>query len=120
MSINQISGGATSIPAVGATVDVGAGNRVNLKSTTQKLTAPVKTELEVSDADLKKSVEMINRMMNANNGVNFNIDQGSGRMVVQVVDRETNTVIRQIPSKEVIEISKDLESKAGLLLRDQA
>ena len=39
------------------------------------------------------------------------VDKGSGRMVIQVVDRETNTVIRQIPSKEIIEISKALEGK---------
>lgn len=120
MSINQISGGATSIPAVGAKVDLGPGNRLNLKSNVEKPNALTRPETEISDADLKKSVDKINRILNANNGVNFNIDQGSGRLVVQVIDRETNTVIRQIPSKEVIEISKDLESKSGLLLRDQA
>jgi flagellar protein FlaG len=74
----------------------------------------------VSDAELKKSVEVINQFLNANNSINLNLDQESGKVLVQIVDKETNTVIRQIPSKEVLEMAKDLDKKNGMLLRDQA
>ena len=74
----------------------------------------------VGDAELKKSVEVINQFLNANNSINLNLDQESGKVLVQIVDKETNTVIRQIPSKEVLEMAKDLDKKNGMLLRDQA
>ena len=63
------------------------------------------TNKEPSEAK-SKTVEQLNQIMNANNDVNFKIDKGSGRMVIQVVDRETNTVIRQIPSKRLLRFRK--------------
>lgn len=50
----------------------------------------------------------------------FSIDDESGRTVVKVMDTETNEVIRQMPSEEVLAISKALDKLKGLLLRQQA
>lgn len=57
---------------------------------------------------------------NANNSVNFNLDHDSGRVIVRIVDKETNALIRQIPTQEVVELAKALDSKNGMLLKDQA
>jgi flagellar protein FlaG len=50
----------------------------------------------------------------------FNVDQTSGRTIVRVVDQETNQLIRQIPSEEMVELARVLERLAGLLLNDRA
>jgi len=50
----------------------------------------------------------------------FSVDEASGRAVVRVVDTETQQVIRQIPSKEMLEISRALERLQGLLLNGRA
>lgn len=39
--------------------------------------------------------------------------------VVQVVDRETKEVIRQIPSEEAIRIAKAIDTFRGLLIREE-
>lgn len=50
----------------------------------------------------------------------FSLDKDSGKTVVKVMDTETNEVIRQIPSEEVLAISKAVDKLKGLLLKQQA
>jgi flagellar protein FlaG len=52
--------------------------------------------------------------------LDFSIDEGTGKTVVRVVDRESGTVIRQMPSKELLEIAKMLDRLQGLLVRNSA
>jgi len=49
----------------------------------------------------------------------FSIDEGTGRTVVKVVDPETQQVIQQIPSEQLLEIAKSLESSTGLLVKQK-
>ena len=50
----------------------------------------------------------------------FSVDGDSGRMVIKVVDSQTEEVIRQIPKEEVLEIARSLEKTEGLLFRAKA
>lgn len=50
----------------------------------------------------------------------FSIDKDSGSTIVKVVDTESKKVIRQIPSEEVLAISKALDKLQGLLVKQQA
>ncbi|TXI96996.1 MAG: flagellar protein FlaG [Burkholderiaceae bacterium] len=133
MNINQVTGNLLPTPAPAANVEARPVSQANPSSSSLASVNESKrstennsriSNKELSEAEVRKTVEQLNQqlsqVMNANNDVNFKVDKGSGRMVIQVVDRETNTVIRQIPSKEIIEISKALEGKTGVLLKDQA
>jgi flagellar protein FlaG len=55
----------------------------------------------------------------------FIVDEGSGRSIVQVFDSESGELIRQIPSEEVLAVSRAIDFVArdqstGILVRDQA
>jgi len=50
----------------------------------------------------------------------FSIDDETGITVVKLIDTETHTVLRQIPTEEVMEISKALDKLQGLLVRNKA
>lgn len=54
----------------------------------------------------------------------FSVDEESGKTIVRVLDSETGDIIRQIPSDELLAISKaiaeNMESLSGLLLDNQA
>lgn len=50
----------------------------------------------------------------------FSIDEDTGRTVVKVVDKTTDEVIRQIPSEEILAISKALDKLQGVLLQQKA
>jgi flagellar protein FlaG len=72
---------------------------------------------------VKKAVDDINASLAANgNGQNvaFAVDPSSKRVVIQVIDQQTNKVIRQIPSEEIIQMSLSLGTKLGQVINQQA
>ena len=52
--------------------------------------------------------------------VQFTVDDESGIRVIKVVDPETKEVIRQMPSKEAVEIAKALGKLQGMLIKQTA
>ena len=75
---------------------------------------PAHTELGNVVADLNKVAQA-----NAQ-GVRFSVDEESGRTVVKVVDTQTDTVLRQIPSMEALKLWRSIEQMQGVMLRDKA
>jgi flagellar protein FlaG len=51
-----------------------------------------------------------------NKGVRVKIDESSHRVITQIVDRDTDEVIRQIPPDELLEVSRRLRAFVGTLL----
>jgi flagellar protein FlaG len=50
----------------------------------------------------------------------FTVDKESGETVIKVVDKQTDEVIRQIPSQEFMELRKRLQDSAGVIFQDSA
>lgn len=74
-------------------------------------------------AQVKQAVDNINASLNANGNsqnVQFAVDPNSKRVVVQVIDQQTDKVIRQIPSEEIIQMSMTLGQKLGQVINQQA
>lgn len=70
---------------------------------------------------VEQAVKDINDFFqNVNRTLEFNVDQDSGRMVVQIKDSETKKVIRQIPPEYVIKMAKQLGEVKGLLFEEKA
>ena len=59
-----------------------------------ELPAPASTDLETLTAKLNLASETIGR------DLRFQVDMESGRSVIQVLDRETGEIIRQIPPEK--------------------
>ncbi|WP_234483586.1 flagellar protein FlaG [Noviherbaspirillum pedocola] len=76
---------------------------------------------EAQKKELKGSVDAINTFLKTfSNNIEFSIDADSGRTVVKLVDTETNTVLRQYPTKEALALAKDIENLQGHLLKTEA
>lgn len=72
-------------------------------------------------ADVVDAVNLINKFVETSSqGIQFSLDDSSGKTVVKIVDVETNTVLRQIPSAEAISIAQSLDKLQGLLIREKA
>lgn len=72
-------------------------------------------------AHLEDAVSAINAFLKpVSNNLEFSIDEGSGRTVVKLVDTETNTVLRQYPTKEALAIAKNIDRFQGLLINTEA
>lgn len=69
---------------------------------------------------VKKAAEEINRVMKRfDNNIQFSVDENN-KTNVKVVDTQTNEVIRQLPSKEMVAIAQALDKFQGLLIKIKA
>jgi flagellar protein FlaG len=76
---------------------------------------------ESQQKELKESVSAINTFLKTfSNNIQFSIDDDTGRTVVKLVDTETNTVLRQYPTKEALALARDIENFQGQLLKTEA
>jgi flagellar protein FlaG len=78
---------------------------------------------EPSLQQLQSAVGAINRVMQASGqNLEFSVDPGTKKAVVQMVDSQSGEVIRQIPSKEALAIAQSIDEflQRGLLLRQKA
>lgn len=83
--------------------------------------APQEDALAVGDGNdtisLEQAVEHINSyIQNIQRDIQFTMDDFSGRTVIKVVDSQTDTVIRQIPSETILKLAENLH-KYGQLLK---
>jgi flagellar protein FlaG len=124
---NAAQPGATAPPAPDPTVGAGVPASPTVAPTTAptaQTVAPVQPQPTMDQ--VTQAVQKINAAMAAQaQGIEFSIDPDSHRIVVNIVDQQTNQVIRQIPSKEALAISDSLEQTQGgptqgLLLKQQA
>jgi len=74
-----------------------------------------------SAGELQKALEEVEKAVAPMaQSLQFSLDKDSGKTVVKVMDTDTNEVIRQIPSEEVLAISKAVDKLKGLLIKQQA
>jgi flagellar protein FlaG len=71
----------------------------------------------VSQQRLSEALESINKAMREQSAnLEFSVDGESDRTIVRVVDLETKEVIRQVPTKEALEIAKAIDRMQSLLV----
>ncbi|MBI3344680.1 MAG: flagellar protein FlaG [Gammaproteobacteria bacterium] len=75
----------------------------------------------VRTTEIGKAVSAINSYIQTlRRDLHFTIDEETDRTIIRVVDSETQEVIRQIPSEEVLALARSLEKSQGIILRAQA
>jgi flagellar protein FlaG len=75
-----------------------------------------------SPAQVKAAVALANQQLDqTNRELTFVFDDKLGRMLVKIVDKRTNTVVRQVPSEEMLAMARALETRTqGVLLKSKA
>jgi len=70
---------------------------------------------------VKQVARQINDFLKSSSaGVEFSVDGDSNQVVVRIVDSQTREVIRQMPTEEMIAISKVMDQLTGLLIKQKA
>jgi len=86
--------------------------RVPPKATSQTAAESVEASVE----RLQKAAEQLNELMqNGQRRLNFSVDQNSDQVIVRVVDKVSQEVIRQIPGPEAIKIAENLDQMMGVI-----
>lgn len=98
-----------------------ANTSVVVSKASVNLTSDAKQTAVVNEEELKKSVDTINKYLKSfNNSMEFSVDKDSGQIVVKLIDTETQSVIKQTPSKEALEIAQDLKKAQGMFIHTKA
>lgn len=79
--------------------------------------APVAKTKDVQPEELLSQIKELTE--NGVYSVRFENDSESNKLVVKVVDRETDEVIRQIPSEELLNLTKRIDDLRGNLVHTQ-
>lgn len=97
-----------------------------IKNRDSQNTEKIKKEEEkvASSDDIKKqdvdTQEAMDKIVSSakifNKEIQLELERDLGIMVVKVIDGKTNEVIRQIPSEEMVELSKNARDLKGLLI----
>ncbi|MBU2623359.1 MAG: flagellar protein FlaG [Proteobacteria bacterium] len=79
-----------------------------------------KAEEEKKPADLSQiadiAMDLQNKMQVLHNvDLNFSVHEASGNIMVTVVNEDTGEVIREIPSRELLDLAVKLEEAIGLI-----
>lgn len=108
---------------VGATVprQQNAGTATVPPTAVQAPTQGANTGTRPSNEQVDSAVKAANEFMSTvNNSLQFSIDKDTGTSIVRVIDKNTQELIRQIPSEEMLNIAKALDTITGLLVRQKA
>ena len=75
--------------------------------------APVETSKPVTsviETELHQAVEVVNQAVALEQrSLSFSVDDASGRSVIKVIDYETNELIKQIPTEELLKVAQDIK-----------
>ncbi|MBW3692928.1 flagellar protein FlaG [Aeromonas dhakensis] len=122
-SAAQVLSGTTEEQRVTAQQDV--------KKQQDALAGEKKAKQDVSNADIENEVQNLQEFSKLQGWtVNFSVEKDLDQVVIKVVDAETKSMIRQIPSEELLAISKRIKdlregdvsgggSRVGLLLDNE-
>ncbi|MBG6219385.1 MULTISPECIES: flagellar protein FlaG [unclassified Janthinobacterium] len=109
------SGGTTAPkPAAPAPAPATTDSKPAGKATSKEDAQSELKEVRQAVSDINKAMQFMSRELE------FSVDTDSDRTVVKVIDQQTREVIRQMPTKEALEIGKALEKVQGLLIRQTA
>jgi flagellar protein FlaG len=94
----------------------------NVKATeVQTANAVQQTGAAPSIGQVKQAVQDINKSLQSlSQGLEFSVDTDTKEVIVKVIDQQTKEVLRQMPSKEALEIAKALDQVLGKLIKTKA
>jgi flagellar protein FlaG len=69
---------------------------------------------------LKRLTEQVNESLSQVTALRFRVDEKSDKTVVRVVDQDTQELIRQIPSENMVELARRMKDFQGVLYDKEA
>ena len=79
-----------------------------------EVSQPAREAVAKAAADLQEFVKSMGR------NLNFSVDETTGYHVVRVINPDTGELIRQLPSEELLKISRDFQRLNNVLVSQRA
>jgi len=112
--IRHSDGPVSALPPLPASPDAAKSARPGAAAVTPAAPEPTRVEIE-------QAVARANEQMTAiAPSLQFEVDPDTQQVVIRLVDRQDQRVLRQVPSPEMLEIARALERMQALLVRTRA
>lgn len=113
----DVSISATAVRAVSAAKEKPA----ETKTKTDEGTVKNRSEESLNRDDMEKITEKMTHFMKSlNTEIAFSIHEGTGRLVVQVVDKQNDTVLKEFPPHQLLDTLAAISKYVGGLLDKKA
>ena len=68
---------------------------------------------------IKKSIDSLNRNINQNTEAVFGIHEGTNRVTIKIVDRQTKEIIKELPPEKTLDMIERVWELAGILVDEK-
>ena len=125
MNVNQISNNVSpplAAPTSGRTAPTVGANLASGVATASPAQSSAKAPPTTGSDEVRKAAQQVNAALKAtaSSDLQFSVEGENKDVVVRVVDSQTKELIRQIPSEEMVAISKAMDNLSGLLVQQKA
>jgi len=114
---------STPVSTVGVKASMGTASQQPEGVTDQQAVQETRNS-EFTPEELESAVRNLNDyVQNVQRNLQFNIDDDSGHTIIKVIDSETEELIRQMPSEEVLAMSRhlrEMEEQQGMIFQQEA
>lgn len=120
-SISPVGGIPQSYPdRLSLGMDKVIGDKVKIKGVVPAEHAENIPSKEIARQELEKSIEGLNKLIQSSNThLSFVLHDRLNEFYVQVVDDQTQEVIREVPSKKMLDMVAEMKSMIGLLIDEK-
>lgn len=105
---------------VGKNIKADAEVVAQVAKTVIKPSSVEQTSQPTRDVVAKAAEELQNFVRSMGRNLNFSIDESTGYHVVRVMNPDTGELIRQLPSEELLKISREFERLNNALISQRA
>ena len=123
MNVNQLNNNVSppvTAPTSGRTAPPAGANQAGAVAAAPAQSSATAPPATGSD-EVRKAAQQVNAALKATSSsdLQFSVEGDNKNVVVRVVDSQTKELIRQIPSEEMVAISKAMDNLSGLLVQQK-
>ena len=82
---------------------------------------PPMPEIDYDEAlnKIQEAMQVLNeRLATKDNSIRFRVDETLDRAIVTVVNEQTGEIVRQLPTDEMLQAARNIESLKGILVKE--
>lgn len=114
LSVESVAARSADQKELVGTVALGQAIATQVQGATQQPAELDAAQLESAVSDIQNFVQSVRR------DINFQLDDDSGRVVINVTESGSGNIIRQIPSEEALRLAENLSEFRSLLFEAEA
>ena len=125
MNINQLSNNVSPpvvAPSSGRTAPTAGANQAGATAAVAVAQSAAAAPQATASDQVRKAAQQVNEALKgtASSELEFSVEADNKQVVVRLVDSQTKELIRQIPSEEMVAMSKAIDNLSGLLIQQKA